>query len=114
MRNDSKHACTERERLGPVLAHDFQGRGAVEEVNQLVACEMTFPMTFARELRGSEGAVAVGGQSCGAALSIRHRRLRGPATEHGQLREFGVEIDDAGVPVFYFCRHFLKPLVEVK
>ena len=54
-----------------------------------------FPMTFPRELRGAEGAVAVGSQSCAASLSIRHRRLRRPPAEHRQLREFGVEIDDA-------------------
>jgi hypothetical protein len=50
-------------RLPPVLAHDFQGRVAVENVNQLVAGEMGFPMTFPRELGGEKCAVAVGRQS---------------------------------------------------
>src|SRR5262249_30671397 len=36
LRNDSKHSRSERERSGAVLAHDFQGRGAVEDVDQLV------------------------------------------------------------------------------
>src|SRR5207244_9479850 len=94
--NDGDHSSAERERLRPVLAHDFQGRSAVENVNQLVAGEMGFPMTFPRELGGEKGAVAIGSQSSAASLSIRHRRLRGPSTEHCQLREFGLEIDDAG------------------
>src|SRR5207244_10278557 len=58
--NDGDHSSAERERLRPVLAHDFQGRSAVENVNQLVAGEMGFPMTFPRELGGEKGAVAVG------------------------------------------------------
>src|SRR6267378_8186542 len=66
---------------------------------------MRFPMTLPRELGGEKGAVAIGSQSSAASLSIRHRRLRGPSTEHGQLREFRVEIDDAGRPG---CRHFLR------
>src|SRR5205807_1545964 len=89
-------------RLGPVVAHDFQGRGAVQDVDQLVAGEMRFPMTFPRELGGEKGAVAIGSQSSAASLSIRHRRLRGPSTEHGQLREFCVEIDDAGRSALHF------------
>src|SRR6266446_10237761 len=100
--NDGDHSSTERERLRPVLAHDFQGRSAVENMNQLVAGEMRFPMTFPRELGGEKGAVAVGSQSSAASLSICHRRLRGPSTEHGQLREFCVEIDDAGRSALHF------------
>src|ERR1700730_7690796 len=105
--NDGDHSSTERERLWPVLAHDFQGRSAVENVNQLVAGEMGFPMTFPRKLGGEKGAVAVGSQSCGAALAIRHRRLRGPPTEHCQLRELCVEIDDAGRSALHFSLHLL-------
>src|ERR1700730_2165171 len=106
LRNDSDHSCAEPERLGPVLAHEFQGRSAVQDVNQLVAGQMGFPMTFPRELGSEKGAVAIGSQSSAASLSIRHRRLRGPSTEHGQLREFCVEIDDTGQPgahVFLYC-----------
>jgi len=33
LRNDGDHSSTERERLRPVLAHDFQCRSAVEDVN---------------------------------------------------------------------------------
>src|SRR5260370_18525389 len=105
--NDGDHSSTERERLRPVPAHDFQGRSAVENVNQLVAGEMGFPMTFPRELGGEKGAVAVGSQSCAASLSICHRRLRGPATEHCQLREFCIEIDDAGRFAFHYFPHFM-------
>src|SRR6266851_3830907 len=61
-------------------------------------------MTFTCELRAGKGAVAVGRQSCGAPLSIRHRRLGGPAAEHRQLREFCVEIDDAGRSGYCSCR----------
>jgi hypothetical protein len=57
-------------------------------------------MTFPCKLGGEKSAVAVGSQSCAASLSIRHRRLRGSSTEHCQLREFCVEIDDAGRSTF--------------
>src|SRR5437867_2165278 len=63
---------------------------------------MPFPMTFPRELGGEKDAVAIGSQACAATLSIRHRRLRGPSTEHCQLREFRVEIDDARHSPFRF------------
>src|SRR3984893_6043044 len=55
LRIDSDHSCAEREKLGPVLAHDFQGPSAVQDVNQLVAGQMGFPMTFPRELGGEKG-----------------------------------------------------------
>jgi len=96
LRNHSDHSCAEREQLGPVLADDFRGPSAVEDVNQLVAGRMAFPMTFPRELGGEKNALAVGSQSCGATLSVRHRRLRGPSTEHCQLREFCVEMALSG------------------
>src|ERR1700752_1067391 len=63
---------------------------------------MGFPMTFPRELGGEKGAVAIGSQSSAASLAIRHRRLRGSSTEHCQLREFRVEIDDTGRPAPHF------------
>ena len=67
LRVDSGHSGAERERLGrPVVADNIQGRSAVENVDQLVAGEMGFPMTLPRELGGGEGAVAVGRQLCGA------------------------------------------------
>ena len=47
LRNDDDYSGAEIERLGwPVIAHDLQGRGAIEDVNQLVAGEMAFPMIF--------------------------------------------------------------------
>src|ERR1700674_2968253 len=64
-------------------------------------------MTFPRELGGEKGAVAIGSQACAASLSIRHRRPRGPSTEHCQLREFYVEIDNAGRSAFHFSLHLL-------
>src|SRR6266446_2154511 len=64
LRNDSDHSGAKRKRLGrPVVAHDFQGRSAVEDVNKLVAAEMGFPMIFTRELDREKGTVAVGSQS---------------------------------------------------
>src|SRR5215469_604530 len=94
---DSNHAGAEREGPGrPAIANDFQGRGAVEDVNQFVAREMAFPMTFPGEFCDEQAAVSIGSQSSAAALSVRDRRLRGPAAEHRQLLEFRVEIDDAG------------------
>src|SRR5712691_9794715 len=68
---------------------------------------MAFPMTFPGELGGEKDAVAVGSQTCAASLSISHRRLRGPSTEHCQLREFCVEIDDAGRSALHFSLHLL-------
>ena len=51
LRIDSQHSGAERKRLGrPVVADDFQGRSAVEDVDQLVAGEMGFPMTLAANL----------------------------------------------------------------
>src|SRR6516164_9713537 len=91
-----------RKRLGrPVIAHDFQGRGAVEDVDQLVAGEMAFPMVCPRGLDGQKEAVAVGSQSCDASLCLLPCRLGGPL-EHCQLREFRTEIDDARHSAFHF------------
>src|SRR6266851_7476920 len=68
--NDGHHSRAEDERFGrPVIAHDFQDSGAVEDVNQLVA-GMRFPMILPRELDGEQKAVAIGRQSCDASLSI--------------------------------------------
>jgi hypothetical protein len=72
LRNDGDHSSTQRERSRPVLARDFQCRSAAEDVNKLVAGEMGFPMILTRELDREKGAVAVGSQSCAAALSILH------------------------------------------
>src|SRR5438067_13120779 len=70
-------------------------------MDQLV-CNVLFPMTFPRELRGGEGAVTVGRQSSGAPPSIGHCRSRCPAFEHRQLRDLGVEVDDIGHSAFRF------------
>src|SRR6202047_1552886 len=70
-------------------------------MDQLVG-NVLFSMTFPRELRGGEGAVTVRRQSSGAPLSIGHRRSRGPALEHRQLRDLGVEVEDVGRSAFPF------------
>src|SRR6516225_8711574 len=47
LRVDSDRAGAEHERPGrPVIASDFEGRSTVENVDQLVAGEMGFPMTL--------------------------------------------------------------------
>src|SRR5580700_9103793 len=56
---------------------------------------MAFPMVGSRGLDGQKEAVAVGRQSCDASLCLLPCRLWRPS-EHCQLREFRVEIDDAG------------------
>ena len=44
LRVDGNHSGAEHERLGrPVVAHDFQGGGAVEDVDQLVARGVPIP-----------------------------------------------------------------------
>src|SRR4030095_6194794 len=44
LRNDRERPRAQRESFGwPVLAHDFQGRAAIEDVNELVAREMALP-----------------------------------------------------------------------
>ena len=54
LRDDGNDSGAERERSGPVLAHDFQGRGAVEDMDQLAADEMALPMVFPRGQRQLE------------------------------------------------------------
>src|SRR5438105_15665368 len=63
--DDSHHSRAECARLRPLLSRDVQRRHAIEDMDQLV-CNVLFPMTFPRELRGGEGAVTVGRQSSGA------------------------------------------------
>ena len=76
LRNDNDHSGAKRERLGrPVVAHDFRHRGAVEDVNQLVAGEMAFPMVCPRGLDRQQEAVTVGRQLRDATLCLRPRRL---------------------------------------
>src|SRR2546423_13381517 len=95
LRNDCDHSGMKLERPGrPVVTHDFQSRSAVENVNQLVAGEMAFPMIFARRLDREKEAVAGRSQSCDASLAIRRSRIGGPS-DHLQFRDFCVEIDDA-------------------
>src|SRR6267378_4133310 len=83
LRINRDHPGTESEGLGPILAEDFQSRSTVEDVDQLVTGEMGFPMAFPGKLRDAKAAIAVRRQSCGASLSLRHRRLRGPPRKHG-------------------------------
>src|ERR1700730_12873107 len=111
LRINRDHPGAEREGLGPILAKDFQGRSAVEDVDQLVTREMGLPMAFPRKLGDAKTAIAVGRQSSRTPLSIRHRRLRGPSTEHRQLLELGIEIDDAGCSVWHHSLWFRRPRV---
>src|SRR6266436_5177437 len=105
LRNHRDRPGAKCERLWTVRAHDLHRGRTVDNVDQLVAGEMGFPMTFPGELGDEQAAVAVGRQSCAAALSIRHGRLRRPPAEHRELRELGIEIDDAGRSTLYrVCR----------
>src|SRR6516162_4813018 len=72
---------------------------------------MGFPMTFPGKLRNAKTAIAIRRQTCAAALAIRHRRLRGPSTEHRQLRELGVEIDDARHSAWHYTLWLRRPRV---
>src|SRR5216684_1451984 len=53
LRNDGDRSSAKLEELRrPAVAHDFQGHSAVEDVNQLIAGEMAFPMrSFPEDLR---------------------------------------------------------------
>ena len=51
-------------------------------------------------------AVAVGSQSCDASLAIHRGRLRSPS-EHRQLCELGVEIDDGERSAFHIVLRLL-------
>src|SRR5919204_512411 len=96
LRNNGDHSGVKYKGLRrPVFADDVQGLCSVENVNQLVL-GMIFPMTCPRVLTGEENTVAVTAQLCRAAPALVPRCSRCQSAEHGQLREFGVEIDDAG------------------
>src|SRR5437660_4699071 len=57
-------------------------------------------------------AIAVGSQLCDASLAIRRRRTGGPS-EHLQLRDFCVEVDDAGRFAFHvLLRRLSVPLPQ--
>src|SRR5437588_4868639 len=71
LRIDRDRSGTERKRPGwPIVANELQGRGAIDNVNQLIAGETGFPMTFSGELGDEQTAVAIRRQLCAAALSI--------------------------------------------
>src|SRR5262249_27391923 len=56
-RNDRECSGAQRERLGrSVVADDLQGGAAVEDVDELVAGEMTLPVILARGLDGEQQA----------------------------------------------------------
>src|SRR6516225_8136323 len=82
LRINRDHPGAESEGLGPILAEDFQARNTLDDMDQLVTSEVGLPMAFPRKLRDAKDAVAVRCQSRSAALSLRHRRLRGPPPEH--------------------------------
>src|SRR5438874_11164395 len=106
----------ESEGLGwSVVADDFQSRSTVEKVDQFVTSEMGFPMTFPGKLRNVKAAIAVRRQWSRTPLSMRHLRLRSPSTEHRQLRELGIEIDDAGCSAWHHSLWFRHPrIVDIK
>src|SRR5437762_13119730 len=113
-RIDGDHPLAKREGLGPIIADDFQARGTVEDINQLLAGKMSFPMTLPGEFGDEQTAVAVGRQSGAAGLAIRYRRLRRPPAERRQLCELGVEIDDAGRSgCYYFLLLCRPPVVHI-
>src|SRR5882672_12126157 len=70
---------------------------------------MAFPMVCPRGLYGQKEAIAVGSQSRDASLCLGSRRLGGPS-EHVQLREFRVEIDDAGRFAVHVSLHNRLPV----
>src|SRR5215469_18046345 len=112
LRINRDHPAAESEGLGwSVVADDLQSRSAVEDVDQLVSGEMGFPVTFPGKLRDVKAAIGVGRQSCGAALALRHRRLRGSAAEHRELREFRGEIDNAGRSAWHYPLWLCRPRV---
>jgi len=50
-RIDRDHSSAKRKRLGwPIVANELQDRRAIENVNQLVAGKMGFPVAFSSEL----------------------------------------------------------------
>src|SRR5262249_14292276 len=106
-RNDGDSTGAKRERLKRcVIAYHFQGRAAVEHMDQFIPRKMAFPMIFPRCLNRQKQAVAVGSQLRDTSFSIRRGRLRSPP-KHRQLRELGVEIDDArrsGFRDFFWLR----------
>ena len=70
---------------------------------------MAFPMVCPRGLDRQKEAVTVGRQLRHTSLCLLPRRLGGPS-EHVQLREFRVEIDDAGRFAFHFSLHNRLPV----
>src|SRR3984893_4136820 len=94
LRNDRDRPGAKCERLWTIRAHDLHRGRTVDNVDQLVAGDMGFPMTFPGELGDEQAAVAVGRQSCAAALSIRHGRLRRPPGEDRELRELALSGGD--------------------
>src|SRR5437899_1373448 len=107
LRNDRDHSGAKHEGLRrPVVADNFQGLRTVENVNQLVL-RICFPMTRPCGLTGDEDTVAIRAQLRPTAPALRPLCLRCQSTEHGQLGEFGVEIDDARRFAFHFSLHLL-------
>src|SRR5260370_946046 len=101
LRNDGDHSGAKLEGLGrPVIADNFQGLRTVENVNQLVV-GVCFPMTCPCGLAGDEDTVAIRAQLRPTAPALRPLCLRCQSAEHGELGEFGVEIDDAGRFAFH-------------
>src|SRR6516165_1990779 len=60
LRINRDHPGADSEGLGrSVVADDFQGRSAVEDVDQLVTREMGFPVALPGKLRDAKAAIAV-------------------------------------------------------
>jgi hypothetical protein len=54
-----------------VIAHQFQGRAAGKNADQLISDSVTFPMIIPSELDGEPQAVSVEGQLCDAYLCFQ-------------------------------------------
>src|SRR5436309_929128 len=105
LRDDSDHSGAKHEGLRrPVVADNFKGLRTVENVNQLVL-RMCFPMTRPCGLTGDEDPVAIRAQLRPTAPALRPLCLRCQSTEHGQLRKFRGEIDDARRSAFHVFLH---------
>ena len=94
LRDDHHHPRLERVGLPPVVGHDVERRGAVDDLHDLVAVRVPFPGSFAGKFGGVDGAVAVGRQPREGALAVGFRGLRGASAQHLELGELGVEIKD--------------------
>jgi len=89
--SDRYHARPEREGLRPVRSHDVLHRGAVDDLDDLVAIRVARPGAFAGKFASEDGAVAVRRQSCEGPLPLGRGRLRGTPAQRRQLGQLGLK-----------------------